>query len=109
QLDGAVDAVQLTDAAWGYGAPHVSPDGRHLALTRVDVDGSPAAGHLVFLDLADGSIRDLADELDRECLGGSIQWLDDSRAAVLVGGAGALRPVAFDILSGTHEGASGGR
>jgi dipeptidyl aminopeptidase/acylaminoacyl peptidase len=108
QLDSTADPLQLTDTAWCYGAPQASPDGSRVAVTRVDIDGYPAAGHLAVLALADGSVRDLTAELDRECLGSSIRWLDQRRIAVLVEDAGATGIREFDLTDGTARQVLGG-
>ncbi len=107
-LDDASDPAQLTDTAWCYGTPHVAPDGARVAVTRVDIDGYPAAGHLAVLELGDGSVRDLTAELDRECLGPSIRWLDERRIAVLVDDAGATGIREFDVADGTNRAAAAG-
>ena len=74
-----------------------SPDGALVALTTTDVLHYPAATHLAVLDPATGSLTDLTAELDRDCDGGSIVWLDAATVAVVVHDAGAIGVRVFDV------------
>jgi dipeptidyl aminopeptidase/acylaminoacyl peptidase len=93
-----------------HGNPVPSPDGARLALTTLDVAHYPAATHLAVLDLTTGELTDLAADLDRDCHGESIVWLDPDAVAVIVEDVGTKAVHCFDVSPpGSHRELMGGR
>ncbi len=84
-VDGSAPPGSLTTTFPGTeGDPAPSPDGRYLAFSSMARAGFEADRHrLMLMDLEDGSIRELAGDLDRS-LGGFV-WTDDGAAILATG------------------------
>lgn len=99
-LDGDREPRKLTETTCCYGNPRPSPDGATIAVTTLDVVGYPAAGHLSVLHLDTSELLDVSVDLDRECSGPSMVWLDNSRVAAIVEESGAIGVRVFDATTG---------
>ena len=81
------------------GAPLYSPDGKWLAFLQQRVKGFYASrAHVILLERASGTLRELATDWDRSAAG--LRWLPDSKALLgSIDDAGTSRIYRFEVAS----------